>query len=158
MNMRLPTIAAALATLFAGGCVTSGLGTASSRTGDVHANFQWKSSDDHSGTMSATFASGETYAGSFFQITKDTRVDTLAPLWVGWRSGYRGWRYWGPEPDSAFLTEYSGRVVANLEGPGSQHMRCRFHLVHPANGMAGGGQGMCQLPSGQSIDANFPKA
>jgi hypothetical protein len=35
-------------------------------------------------------------------------------------------------------------------------MRCRFTLVRPETGMAGGGQGQCQLPSGGEIDATFP--
>lgn len=160
MNIRLLQITAAVvATLLVAACtVTRGLGTASSRSGDVRANFLWNSTDDHSGTMSATLGSGETYSGRFFQITQDTRVETLDPLWVGWRGGFRGWRYWGPEADSAFVTHYSGRVVANLEGENGTHMRCRFDLVQPFNGMAGGGEGVCQLPSGKSIDANFPKA
>jgi hypothetical protein len=34
-------------------------------------------------------------------------------------------------------------------------MRCHFHLMHPQHGMAGGGAGECQLPSGQTIDATF---
>jgi len=35
-------------------------------------------------------------------------------------------------------------------------MRCKFVLVHPDDGMNGGGSGQCQLPDGTSIDANFP--
>jgi putative hemolysin len=30
--------------------------------------------------------------------------------------------------------------------------------VHPSNGMAGGGEGDCQLPDGKTIDASFPGA
>ena len=160
MNIRsLTTTAALAATLLLAACATrTGLGTASSRSGNLHANFQWTETDDHTGTMNATFASGETYSGRFFQITHDTRVDSLAPLWAGWRPGFGGWRYWGPGGQDEFVTEYSGRVVANLEGADGKHMRCRFDLVRPLDGMAGGGQGSCQLPSGQSVDATFPKA
>jgi hypothetical protein len=35
-------------------------------------------------------------------------------------------------------------------------MRCKFQLVHPSDGMAGGGEGQCQLPKGNSTDATFP--
>jgi len=37
-------------------------------------------------------------------------------------------------------------------------MRCKFQLVHPSNGMAGGGRGQCQLPDGTTIEARFPSA
>ena len=55
----------------------------------------------------------------------------------------------------AFLTEYTGKVVANLAGPRG-HMRCRFNLIRPSAGMAGGGEGRCQLPDGTIINAEFP--
>jgi len=119
MNIRpLTTTAALAATLLLAACATrTGLGTASSRSGNLHANFEWTETDDHTGTMNATFASGESYSGRFFQITRDTRVDSLAPLWAGWHPGFGGWRYWDPGAQDAFVTEYSGRVVANQPQP-----------------------------------------
>jgi putative hemolysin len=30
--------------------------------------------------------------------------------------------------------------------------------VQPSSGMAGGGQGDCQLPDGKTIEASFPRA
>ena len=39
--------------------------------------------------------------------------------------------------------------------PSATHMRCKFQLVHPSDGMAGG-SGQCQLPDGKTIDASFP--
>ena len=48
-----------------------------------------------------------------------------------------------------------GCLVANLAGPNGTHMRCRMDLMNPASGMAGGGQGQRQLPSGDSIDTKF---
>jgi hypothetical protein len=54
------------------------------------------------------------------------------------------------------MTHYSGKVVANLSAPDGKHMRCTFQLVHPSDGMAGGGAGGCQMPSGKGIDATFP--
>jgi hypothetical protein len=47
-------------------------------------------------------------------------------------------------------------VAAGAE-PSGTHMRCQFRLVHPSDGMNGGGLGQCQLPDGTTIDANFPK-
>jgi hypothetical protein len=53
-------------------------------------------------------------------------------------------------------TASDGHVVPNLAAPGGQRMRCQFQLLRSGDGMAGGGQGQCQLPSGQTIDAEFP--
>jgi hypothetical protein len=37
-------------------------------------------------------------------------------------------------------------------------MRCRFTLISPSRGMAGGGEGRCQLAdSRQEINAEFPR-
>jgi hypothetical protein len=122
----------------------------------------WKSSDGVSGTMSATMSGGQTYSGQYFQITKDTTVDSIGPLWVGGWGGWGGrggwgWGYWGADPSPDFVTHYSGRVVANLAQPSGAHMRCQFRLADPEEGMNGGGIGQCQLPNGTTIDANFPK-
>jgi hypothetical protein len=49
-------------------------------------------------------------------------------------------------PYAAYSTRYSGMVVADLKGPDSQQLRCRFHLNVPAAGMHGGGQGNVSSP------------
>jgi hypothetical protein len=154
----LPLLAALMA-----GCTTMGTGFGSTATGASPVNFSWKSSDSVSGSMSAMLSNGKTFTGQFFQITSDTTVDNLGPLWAGWggyggrRGGWGGdWGFWDAGPE--FVTHYSGKVVANLISPDGQHMRCNFQLVHPSGGMAGGGRGQCQLPQGKTIDTNFPKA
>ncbi len=142
----------------AAGCTTMGTGTGATLSGADPVSFNWKSSDGVSGTMDATAPDGKAYSGQYFQVTKDTTVDSLEPLWVGWRGGWggRGWNDWGA--GSGFVTNYTGRVVANLGAAGGEHMRCKFQLAHPTDGMAGGGRGQCQMPDGQTIDATFPKA
>lgn len=60
-----------------------------------------------------------------------------------------------PYPTTRFITHYTGRVVAILDSPDKQHMRCRFRLVVPARGMAGGGEGECQLSEGGTVRAQF---
>ena len=142
----------------AAGCATTGSFSGSTAAGTDPVSFTWKSSDSVSGSMMATLAPGTTYKGQFFQITSNTTADDLGPLWTGWGPGRRmgTWYDWDAGPQ--FMTHYSGRVVANLAEPGGRHMRCRFQLVHPADGMAGGGQGECQLPDGKRIDAQFPRA
>ena len=156
--MKRILTALAMAVLVGACANTVGTGTATSLSGDVGATFVWEDRG-HEGTMTATLSAGETYTGQFFQVTRDTRIDTLSPLWDGWPYSrwnfpWGRWNYWGP--DVRFVTVYSGRVVANLAGPDGTHMRCRFFLRHPNTGMAGGGQGTCQLPDGRNIDATFP--
>ncbi|MGB8327289.1 MAG: hypothetical protein WCE48_06890, partial [Steroidobacteraceae bacterium] len=126
-----------LAIAAAAGCKTTGAGYGTVRNGDqTRVTFEWHSSDDVSGKMSATFPDGRSFTGEYFQITSDMRVDRLAPLWGGWSPGWRGWRQWTAEPGPDFVKYYSGRVLANLSAVDGEHMRCRFRLVHPASGMS----------------------
>ena len=142
------------------GCKSTGSGTGESESGDVQVHFTWQQSDPVSGTLtaSATKQKGleETYEGKFYQITSDSRIDTLGPLWHPWHPGWTGWAYWDSEPEQAFVTHYSGHVLANLAGPGGKRMRCEFQLLRAAEGMKGGGEGQCQLPSGKTLKADFP--
>jgi hypothetical protein len=152
-KFRMISLLGAIGALAA--CTTMGSGVGQERGGDVKADFSWKSTDDRTGTITANLSNGENFSGPFFQVTRDTRVETLEPLWYGWRGPWRGSPFWGPYPDTAFVTHYSGRVVANLADEAGDHMRCHFTLMHPQHGMAGGGEGQCQLPSGKTIDATF---
>ena len=142
------------------GCKSTGQGSGESSTGEVTASFNWEESGPTSGTLQATVtrpnSPPEMYQGKFYQITKDTRVDTIGALWNPWYPGWHGWEFWGPVPDISFIQHYTGRVVANLAGPNGQRMRCQFRLLRSSEGMKGGGQGQCQLASGQTIDAEFP--
>lgn len=122
--------------------------------------FTWQSTESHQGDITATFGNGDVFKGTYFQITRETRVDRLDPLWDGWSRPYprTGWRYWDRDMDRDFLKEYSGRVLANLRTDQGDHMRCRFTLITPSRGMAGGGEGRCQLSeTGKEINAEFPR-
>jgi hypothetical protein len=145
-------------TALVAGCATMGTGFGTTASGKEAVNFSWKSSDDVSGTMNATLTDGKTFTGQYFQITTDTTVDNLGPLWAGWGPGWRrgGWGYWNAGPE--FVKHYTGKVVANLGTPDGTYMRCTFRLVHPSSGMAGGGTGNCQVPDGNQVAATFPKA
>jgi hypothetical protein len=156
--MTHPTVKLGLPLLvfLATGCTTMGTGFGSTASGTDPVNFSWTSSGGVSGTMNATVPDGIRYTGQFFQITSNTTVDNLGPLWDGWGPGWRrgGWAYWDAGPE--FVTNYSGKVVANLSASDGKHMRCTFLLVHPSDGMAGGGTGQCQMPDGKTIDTSFP--
>ena len=162
INPRLVT--SFLILLGATACTFTGEGkgqlSASSTQAQSAVHFNWKSTgSSFSGTMIATL-SDTVFAGQFFEITEQTRIEVLAPLWEPWRPGWRDWPYWGyPSPMLApvtqFVTRYSGKVVANLEAPGNLRMRCRFHLMEPRRGMSGGGEGECQISDGRSVHAVF---
>lgn len=139
-------------------CQTAGTGSGNVRGTQKPVAFTWQSTDSVSGDITATFGSGEVFKGTYFQITSDTRVDRLDPLWYGWNRRYRGWRHWARNPGPDFIKTYSGRVLANLHSDDGDHMRCRFTLISPSRGMAGGGEGRCQLSeSGSEINAEFPR-
>jgi hypothetical protein len=146
-----------------GGCATMGVGQGDishHHQPDTPVTFTWKSTDGgQRGTMMATLQ-GATYRGRFFQITRQTRLDMLTPLWEGWNEGWSDWPYWGGPfaggyDISQFVTYYSDKVLANLLDSKGQRMRCRFLLYSPSAGMTGGGQGECQLSSGHKITATF---
>jgi hypothetical protein len=144
------------ATLLAA-CVTTGVGTGETDGGGPAVSFSWSSDNARTGSITATVAStGEEFTGRFFQVTSETRVDELQPLWSGWHSRWRNWPYWGDDFGPSFMTHYSGRVLANLASANGEHMRCNFRLVRPSSGMSSGGQGRCQSPDGSTVDATFP--
>jgi len=151
------TGAGVIALTLAAACTTTGAGMGTARPDNAPVNFTWTSDNAVSGSMTAALANGESFSGKFFQVTSDTRVDRLTPLWAGW-GFHRDWPFWGIDAGPDFVKHYSGRVLANLEGAHDKHMRCSFRLVHPSSGMSGGGAGRCQIPGGETVDATFPGA
>jgi hypothetical protein len=145
--------------LLVSACQTAGTGSGNVRGTRKPVAFTWQSTDSVSGDITATFGTGRVFKGTYFQITRDTRIDRLEPLWYGWGSRRRGgWRYWAADPGPEFVKTYSGRVLANLHSDDGEHMRCRFTLISPQRGMAGGGEGRCQLSeTDQEISAEFPR-
>ena len=138
------------------GC-TAGIGFSATITDATPVSFNWRSADSVSGTMNAILSDGRTYSGRFLEVTTDMTVENLWPLWSGWGPGYRGrggWEDWDGPPK--FVIHYTGRVLASLGAPNGEHMRCRFEMIHPSDGMAGGGRGQCRMPDGKTINASFP--
>jgi hypothetical protein len=161
MKARLLAVAALSGALLMTACQTAGTGSGNIRGTRKPVAFTWESTDSVAGNITATFGTGRVYKGTYFQISRDTRVDRLEPLWYGWggRPVRRsGWRYWSADPGPEFVKTYSGRVLANLHSENGDHMRCRFTLISPSRGMAGGGEGRCQLSeTDQEISAEFPR-
>jgi len=170
MTALLSRVAAAsLVALAISGCTTTGFGTGQAVGSNLGATFSWTESGGTRGSMVAQLSNGQVYQGPMFQITQESRVMDYGPLWSGWGTGFGwgrgwggrrwgwGWDGWGPwGPEDETITHYSGQVLANLQGPGG-FMRCHFTLMSPSYGMAGGGIGQCQLPSGTIINAQFPR-
>jgi hypothetical protein len=154
-NMARSTLSAALLLVIAVavGCATTTSGSGSTMSGPDPVKFSWTSSGNVSGSMTATLANGEIFRGQFFQATS-SKTDDLGPQGPRWHR--EGDYDWGPTLES--VPYYTGRVVATLSRPNGARMRCRFELIRPADGMAGGARGECQLPDGRNIDAQFPAA
>jgi hypothetical protein len=159
-GQRVWLLAAACMGLALGACTTMGTGTGSTSAGGSPVSFDWTSKDGGvTGTMTATLPGGATYSGPYLEITSTAQSTSLEPMWAGWRSGWTDWDYGfgGPWAFDARTTNYSGKVVANLQGSSSQRMRCNFNLNDPPSGMDGGGQGKCQVAGGATIDAVFSR-
>jgi hypothetical protein len=117
-------------------------------------SIEWHGADGGAGIMSATTGDGRAFQGAYLEITAGVRHDQLAPLWRGWDAS-RGWRSWSPDTEPAFVKTYDGMVLANLSADTGERMRCRFKLESRSRGMAGGGEGKCQLPGGKTVRAAF---
>jgi hypothetical protein len=133
------------------GCATVRAGSGSAVSAANSVRFSWISPGNVSGSMTATFANGDTFTGRFFQITSNLtdKLGSQGPIW----------HQEGPYdvgPELQYAAHYTGRVVANLSGSDGAQMRCRFELMRPVIGMAGGARGECQVPDGLSVDVQFP--
>ncbi|MBI3804719.1 MAG: hypothetical protein HY282_13260 [Nitrospirae bacterium] len=114
----------------------------------------------HGGMLWTTLPNGESFSGTYVQITSTTEERAVSPYWAGWPPYWTDWGpYGGPwinAPDfTAFRTNYSNRVVATLFGNPGDTMRCRFDLKNPPKGLSGGGTGECQTSKGEKIDVQF---
>ena len=144
-------VALLLVVALAAGCATTRTGAGSAVSGTHPAKFDWTSRGNASGSMTATFANGETFMGRFSQITSSLtdELGSQGPIWH--QDGL-----YDVGPGLQYVPHYTGRVVANLGRSDGAQMRCRFELRSPVDGMAGGARGKCQLPNDLTVDAQFP--
>ena len=133
------------------GCATTRTGSGSAMPAANPVKFSWAGSGNVSGSMTATLGNGETFTGRFFQTTSSL-TDDLGPQGPAWHQ--EGLYDVGPELQ--YVAHYTGHVVADLSRSDGSQMRCRFELMRPVDGMAGGARGECHLPDGLSVDARFP--
>ena len=127
-------------------------------------SFTWESEPGvPAGTIDTTLPDGEAFTGHYHEIMSTTEVSALDGFYELWYGGVWAeprwvwggdWPYY--ESDTEFITYYTGRVMAILDGDKGTSMRCNFQLDEPSRGMKGGGSGDCQLSNGDRITAIFP--
>lgn len=149
--------ACAIAAGAVAGCATSGYGSGRVEApgkpeAEGEATFRWTADADATrGTIRAALPDGRIFRGDFLQVTSTTVAQDLSPYWASWGGPWYGWGYGGPYDYTTFVRHYSGRVIAQLEGPNGERMRCRFLLARPEDGPQSGGVGDCELSSGETI-------
>ncbi len=164
--MRRTCIPFSMALMALSACQHSGGGqgtlesaaTAAGSQAEGPVTFVWHSGVDPSqGEIEATLPDGTEFHGNFLQVTSAANVDTYGPYYTTWTDPMWG-SPWYAGPADGFVTEYSGHAVAHLTADSGTRMRCNFTLRDPASGMAGGGEGDCQLSDNKSVfDAKLTK-
>jgi hypothetical protein len=117
--------------------------------------FKWKSKRDPAqGKIEATLGDGRHFAGDYLQLTQTTTETSIPPFvgaWLGPTWGAPSFFWYGNRSTTAFVTRYSGQMLAHLRENNGQKMRCRFLLQHPSRGVTDGATGDCQLSTGETI-------
>ncbi len=157
-GFALAVLAISVGLVSVAGCATSGGGSgllvSPGKPDGESVAFLWRASPDvTNGTIRAILADGREFSGNFMQVSSTTQTEQLTPYWSSWGSPWYGWG--GPGmaySDSGFVRHYSGRVIAQLQGPDGVHMRCFFTLARPEDGPQSGGQGNCEMSNGERID------
>jgi len=125
--------------------------TATGTKSEGAVTFMWHSGMDPSqGTISATLPNGTQFNGTFLQVTSQANVDAYGPYYAAWGDPMWG-DPWYDGPEGGFVTAYSGKAVAHHSAANGTKMRCKFNLREPANGMASGGEGDCQLSDKETV-------
>ncbi len=140
-------------------CTPSGTGVGDMSRANSLADtvsFAWSAESSQTGHISAKLPAGETFAGTYIQVTKDLTYSSLKPMWVDWDEGWSSWPELDANGNTEFLKHYTRRVVATLRSSEGRRMRCRFRLNSIFEGMSGGGYGECEISTGRHIDAEFP--
>ncbi|WP_146647911.1 hypothetical protein [Labilithrix luteola] len=113
--------------------------------------FYWKSdgaSWEH-GTIRAELPGGRIFNGQYLEpaTVNQTTVDT----WMGWGCDWYSSCFGAYGPGYGTVTQYSGYILARLDDGGQTRMNCRFVLAEPTSGPKKGGQGVCELSTGERI-------
>ncbi len=162
MKRLIRTFATAGSFALLAACSTHGTGTGDvaspaevgAERGEKPVSFEWASDGASvtSGTMSANVPGHGYFKGQYLQINSETDVNAMGDMYGDyWDPGWDAWDGWGPDAGDAFVSNYSGKLVATLKNEAGGTMRCRFNLAQPDEGPEGGGMGECQLSDGTQI-------
>lgn len=113
--------------------------------------FNWQSKSNASdGSIQAKLPDGTAFNGTYLQVTSQATADDYGAYYSAWADPVWG-DPWYNGPEDEFVTQYSGKVVAQLSSQNGKRMRCTFNLQEPSSGMSGGGQGDCQLSDKETV-------
>jgi len=152
----------ALAGLAFGGCSHEGegtgtlekpgAGTSGSEAAGV-VDFRWESGADAShGKIQAVAQDGRVFEGTYLQPSYVVRQEDYTPYWDAWSN--MSWGVgapWYVGSQDEFVTAYGGKALAHLTSADGTRMRCTFVLREPVSGLAGGGEGDCQLSTNETV-------
>lgn len=114
--------------------------------------FHWRSGSDPSeGNMEVELPDGRRFHGKYIQPRATEWNTDYDVYWGAWTGPWGYARPWYTGPRTSFLVHYSGKALAHLEAPDATRMRCEFTLFRPDDGLAGGGQGACQLSTNEDV-------
>ena len=157
---------AAVSVLVFAACTTTGVAVGKDvRTGKATepVTLDWQSDpgDMTNGDIEVRLPSGMFYQGRYHQVTKTTMVEVLDPFWGPWPPYWSDWDLTWDASDEVediddyqrFITNYDHHIIARLDNDrNAPEMRCRFTLLHPTDGMAGGGVGDCTVGKDEHIE------
>jgi hypothetical protein len=128
--------------------------------------FVWNSTEQDSldGEIATTLPSGEAFTGKYQQIVAGEAVmshgfrEAWFRGWTRYGSFVDPWRHFPSGQDDELVVYNEGKVLAFLRGNRGTLIRCHFTLNDPAEGLAGGTSGLCQVSDGTLIDATMMDA
>jgi UrcA family protein len=115
--------------------------------------------DAVSGYMSARMPDGDAYSGEYLEPRQYERIDPSDPFWIQWcndEGGAKNSDCGGTGGESFRPSRHE--VLAGLKDVDGLTLRCRFALSQPSMGIAGGAQGQCLLPAGETVQMAIPRA
>lgn len=148
-------------------CTTTG--TAIARVADrqgevVPARMAWRTPSAYGafGELAVELPDGTVFRGPYRLVGEPD--DLTRAVWQPWRPGWPDWPLpWegaalpvGVALDERSLSDrYRGLAIASLASDDGERLRCRFGLLQPTVGLAGGVDGDCQVlpsPRGRALD------
>lgn len=112
----------------------------------------WSSASDIShGEIHVDLPDGRQFTGTFVQPQRGQWRDTYNTYYGAWTGQWGRASPWYSGSRSSFAIQYADTVLAHLESADGTRMRCGFALYAPDVGIAGGGQGDCQLSTNEDV-------